>query len=60
MIWLGVAQYAVLLPGTAVTLSNAGAPQATMVAIVVLFAVAVVIIGPSFVLLLLAPEQPRA
>jgi cytochrome d ubiquinol oxidase subunit II len=47
----GVAQYPVLLPGTAVTLSNAGAPDSTLVAIVVLFIVAVVIVGPSFALL---------
>jgi cytochrome bd ubiquinol oxidase subunit II len=52
VIWgWGVAQYPVLLPGTAVTLSNAGAPHATLVAIVVLFAVAVVVVGPSFALL---------
>ena len=32
VIWgWGVAQYPVLLPGTAVTLSNAGAPHATLV-----------------------------
>src|SRR5207245_9702881 len=47
----GVAQYPVLLPGTAVTLSNPGAPPATLVAIVVLFAGVVVIVGPSFALL---------
>ena len=52
VIWgWGVAQYPVLLPGTAVTLSNAGAPHTTLVAIVVLFVVAVVIVGPSFALL---------
>ena len=52
MIWgWGVAQYPVLLPGTAVTLGNAGAPHTTLVAIVVLFVVAVVIVGPSFALL---------
>ena len=52
VIWgWGVAQYPVLLPGTAVTLSNAGAPQTTLVAIVVLFVVAVLIVGPSFALL---------
>ncbi|HEX9358634.1 MAG TPA: hypothetical protein VF933_33090, partial [Streptosporangiaceae bacterium] len=52
VIWgWGVAQYPVLLPGTTVTLANAGAPHSTMVAIVVLFAAAVVIIGPSFALL---------
>jgi cytochrome d ubiquinol oxidase subunit II len=47
----GVAQYPVLLPGTGVTLSNAGAPEATLTAIVVLFVALVVLIGPSFVLL---------
>jgi cytochrome bd ubiquinol oxidase subunit II len=47
----GVAQYPVLLPGTAVTLSNAGAPDDTLVALVILFIVAVALIGPSFVLL---------
>ena len=52
VIWgWGVAQYPVLLPGTNVTLSNAGAPDSTQAAIVVLFAVAVVILGPSFALL---------
>jgi len=33
----GVAQYPVLLPGGTVTLTNAGAPQATMVAVIVVF-----------------------
>ena len=47
----GVAQYPVLLPGTTVTLSNAGAPQSTLTAIVVLFVALVVLIGPSFGLL---------
>ncbi len=52
VIWgWGVAQYPVLLPGTAVTLSNAGASDTTLAAIVVLFVVAVVIVGPSFALL---------
>jgi cytochrome d ubiquinol oxidase subunit II len=52
VIWgWGVAQYPVLLPGTAVTLSNAGAPHSTLVAIVVLFVVAVLLVGPSFALL---------
>jgi cytochrome bd ubiquinol oxidase subunit II len=37
LVW-GVAQYPVLLPGTAVTLTHAGAPQATLVALVVLAA----------------------
>ena len=40
-----------LLPGTNVTLSNAGAPDSTLAAIVVLFVAAVVIVGPSFALL---------
>ena len=47
----GVAQYPVLLPGTTVTLSNAGAPNDTLVALVVLFIIAVLLIGPAFVLL---------
>jgi cytochrome d ubiquinol oxidase subunit II len=52
VIWgWGVAQYPVLLPGTAVTLSNAGAPDSTLAAIVVLSVAAVVIVGPSFALL---------
>ena len=52
VIWgWGVAQYPVLLPGTAVTLSNAGAPDDTLVAIVILVIVAVLLIGPAFILL---------
>ena len=47
----GVAQYPVLLPGTAVTLTNAGAPHATLVAVIWLFVAAVVLVGPSFALL---------
>jgi cytochrome d ubiquinol oxidase subunit II len=47
----GVAQYPVLLPGATVTLTNAGAPQATMVAIIVVFIAAVLLVGPSFALL---------
>ena len=47
----GVAQYPVLLPGTTVTLSNAGAPDDTLVAIVVLTVVAALLIGPAFILL---------
>jgi cytochrome d ubiquinol oxidase subunit II len=47
----GVAQYPVLLPGTSVTLSNGGAPHATLVALVVLFVIVVALIGPSFGLL---------
>ncbi len=52
VIWgWGVAQYPVLLPGTSVTLANAGAPHATLVAIAWLFVAAVVLVGPSFALL---------
>jgi cytochrome d ubiquinol oxidase subunit II len=47
----GVAQYPALLPGTTVTLSDAGAPHATLAALVVLFAVIALLVGPSFVLL---------
>jgi cytochrome bd ubiquinol oxidase subunit II len=66
VIWgWGVAQYPVLLPMTGVTLSNAGAPHATLVALVVVFIAAVVLIGPSFAFLfylhgrqVLQPDQP--
>jgi cytochrome bd ubiquinol oxidase subunit II len=52
VIWgWGVAQYPALLPGTGVTLGNAGAPHATLVALVVLFAAIALLVGPSFVLL---------
>jgi cytochrome d ubiquinol oxidase subunit II len=52
VIWgWGVAQYPVLLPGTAVTLTNAGATQATFVALVVVAIAAVVLVVPSFALL---------
>lgn len=52
VIWgWGVAQYPVLLPGTAVTLSSAGAPDGILVAIIVLFIVAAALIGPSFAVL---------
>ena len=46
-----MAQYPVLLPGGTVTLTNAGAPQATMVAVIVVFIAAVLLVGPSFALL---------
>jgi cytochrome d ubiquinol oxidase subunit II len=52
VIWgWGVAQYPVLLPRTGVTLGDAGAPNSTLQAIVVLFVVAVLLVGPSFALL---------
>jgi cytochrome d ubiquinol oxidase subunit II len=47
----GVARYPVLLPGTGITLSNAGAPNNTLVAIIWLFVLVVVLIGPAFSLL---------
>lgn len=52
VIWgWGVAQYPVLLPGTGVTLTSAGAPHATFIAIIVLFVVVALVIGPAFGLL---------
>jgi cytochrome d ubiquinol oxidase subunit II len=52
VIWgWGVAQYPAVLPGTAVTLANAGAPHSTLVALTVVFAAAVLLVGPSFGLL---------
>jgi cytochrome d ubiquinol oxidase subunit II len=67
VIWgWGVAQYPVLLPGTTVTLTNAGAPHTTLVAIIWLFVAAVVLVGPAFALLfylqgrsLLQAEDPE-
>ena len=47
----GIAQYPVLLPGTRVTLSNAGAPESTMVAVIVVFIIALLLVGPSSALL---------
>jgi cytochrome d ubiquinol oxidase subunit II len=47
----GVAQYPTLLPGTGITLTNAGAPHATLVALVVLFGVVVLLVAPSVLLL---------
>jgi cytochrome d ubiquinol oxidase subunit II len=52
VIWgWGVAQYPVLLPHTTLTLWNAGGPHEIFVALIGLFFIAVVLIGPSFVLL---------
>jgi cytochrome bd ubiquinol oxidase subunit II len=47
----GVAQYPTVLPGTSLTLSNAGAPGATLDALFVLAVVALVVVAPSFLLL---------
>jgi len=41
----------VLLPGTAVTLTSAGATQATFVALVIVAVAAVILVVPSFALL---------
>jgi cytochrome d ubiquinol oxidase subunit II len=52
VIWgWGVAQYPALLPGTGLTLAHAGAPHTTQAAVVVVFAAAVVLVGPAFALL---------
>jgi hypothetical protein len=52
VIWgWGLAQYPLLLPGTDVTLTNAGATQATFVALVVVAIAAVILVVPSFALL---------
>jgi cytochrome d ubiquinol oxidase subunit II len=47
----GVAQFPALLPGTTLTLANGSAPQATLLAIVVIFAAAALLVGPAFLLL---------
>ena len=52
VIWgWGVAQYPQLLPRAGVTIDNAGAPHATLVAVIVIFVAALVLVGPAFVLL---------
>jgi cytochrome d ubiquinol oxidase subunit II len=53
----GIAQYPVLLPGTAVTLSDAGAPPASLVSLVVIFVAAVLLVGPSFLLLFMLQHR---
>jgi cytochrome d ubiquinol oxidase subunit II len=58
VIWgWGVAQYPVLLPGTSVTLTNAGATQATFVALVVVAIAAVILVVPSFALLFILQDR---
>jgi cytochrome bd ubiquinol oxidase subunit II len=58
VIWgWGVAQYPVLLPGTVVTLTNAGATQATFVALVVVAIAAVILVVPSFALLFILQDR---
>jgi cytochrome bd ubiquinol oxidase subunit II len=52
VIWgWGVAQYPVILPGTGITLTNAGATEATLVAVVAVSIAAAVLVVPSFILL---------
>ncbi len=46
-----MARYPVLLPGTALTLTNAGAVPGTLVALVVVTIAAVILVFPSFALL---------
>jgi cytochrome bd ubiquinol oxidase subunit II len=47
----GIAQYPVLLPGTGLTLTTASAPHSVLVTVVVIFVVAALLVGPSFLLL---------
>ena len=47
----GVAQYPELLPKTGLTIYNAAAPEATLEAIVVVFALTILLVGPGFVIL---------
>jgi cytochrome bd ubiquinol oxidase subunit II len=47
----GVAQSPTLLPGTGLTLANGSAPHATLVALIAVSAVAVLLVGPGFLLL---------
>jgi len=63
----GVGQYPTLLPGTGLTLANGSAPHATLVMLVAVFAAAVLLVGPGFVLLfslqrhrILDPDPPSS
>ena len=47
----GVAQYPALLPGTGLTLTTGAAPHSILVTVVVIFIVAALLVGPSFLLL---------
>jgi cytochrome bd ubiquinol oxidase subunit II len=47
----GIAQYPTLLPGTGLRLANGSAPHATLVTVIVVFALAVVLVVPGFLLL---------
>jgi cytochrome d ubiquinol oxidase subunit II len=47
----GVAQYPALLPGTGLTLTSGAAPHSILVTVVVVFAAAALLVGPSFLLL---------
>jgi cytochrome d ubiquinol oxidase subunit II len=47
----GVAQYPTVLPGTTLSISNAGAPPATLEALLVLAVIALVVVPPSLLLL---------
>jgi cytochrome d ubiquinol oxidase subunit II len=58
VIWgWGIAQYPVLLPGTGITLYNAGAPPSTLDAVFAVFLIAVVLLGPAFVLLFILQSR---
>jgi cytochrome bd ubiquinol oxidase subunit II len=61
----GVGQYPTLLPGTGLTLANGSAPHATLVMLVAVFAAAVLLVVPGFLLLfrlhgrqMLSPTPP--
>jgi hypothetical protein len=57
VIWgLGVTQYPQLLPRTTVALTNAGAPHATLEALVGVFVVALLLIAPSLALLFILKQ----
>jgi cytochrome bd ubiquinol oxidase subunit II len=47
----GVAQYPRLLPGTGLTLAGGAAPHGTLIGLIVVFVLAVLLVGPGFLLL---------
>jgi cytochrome d ubiquinol oxidase subunit II len=59
VIWgWGVAQYPYILPGE-LTLAEAAAPPATLTALLIIFTVALLVIGPSLTLLYLLDQRSR-
>jgi cytochrome bd ubiquinol oxidase subunit II len=60
VVWAwGVAQYPLLIPSKAITVTEAAAPYATLVGLLVVGALALVLVAPSFVLLFRLQSRRR-